>query len=97
MECFYKVGLKELLLPNRLKKIGMMAFEGCGLEVIDIPESVEQIGGGALRDIPTVIIRGNPKLIKNLEIFGYDATVYAGRGTEVSNYYRAARPLSELK
>lgn len=42
-ECFYGVELKELRLPNRLKKIGMMAFERCGVDVLDISESVEQI------------------------------------------------------
>ena len=96
-ECFYGVQLKELRLPSSLKKIGMMAFERCGVEVLDIPESVEQIGGGGLRDIPTVIIRGNPKLIKNLDIFSWCATVYASPETEVYKYCRSARPLTELK
>ena len=39
--------IKEIIIPNTIKKIGFRAFYGCGAEKISIPNSVTSIGNSA--------------------------------------------------
>ncbi len=49
-QAFYKCGsLTDAELPLRLKYIGPEAFYGCGLEELDLPEGLLEIGEGAYR------------------------------------------------
>lgn len=51
------VYLKEIILPEKLEKIGTQAFKGCtGLKNIIIPTSVAVIGDGAFSDCPNTDI-----------------------------------------
>lgn len=87
MECFHGCwNLEKVNLSNGLKIIGMLAFSCHVSKPLDIPASVEKIAGGALRYVDTVIVRGNPSLVKNLDIFRPNATVYANEDTDVYKY-----------
>ena len=47
-EAFYKCeSLKELKLPKNLKRIGSRAFYQCGLQKLDLPEGLTEIGDSA--------------------------------------------------
>jgi hypothetical protein len=98
-ECFYNTCLSKVNLSEGLKIIGMMAFRFCCLDMLEIPASVEKLNGGAVDGVKTVIVRGNPQLVKNLDIFNTidrDAKVYAGKDTEVYKYLgRQCLPLED--
>lgn len=83
-DCLYGANLKELILPKNLKIIGTQAIPT--IKWIDVPASVEKVCGGAFVYAENVIIRGNPKLIKNLTIFGMYSNVYANPDTETYRY-----------
>ena len=59
-------GLKELVIPNTVERIGNYAFAGCtGLTSIVIPESVKEIGDHAFEDctnITSIEIKGKALL-----------------------------------
>lgn len=78
--------LENVHLSEGLEKIGRTAFRYCGLQVLDVPTSVKTLDGGSLSGIDTVIIRGNPQLIVNLDIFKCGSIVYANSNTEVYAY-----------
>ena len=48
--------LKEIILPNSLKRIGIYAFEKSGIESVNIPSSVVDIGTGAFENTMLVTV-----------------------------------------
>lgn len=82
-ECLSDVRMTKLELPDSVKKIG---YEAVSCEWVDVPATVEEICGGAFSNALNVIIRGNPKLVKNLTIFRMESNVYAEPGTDAYNY-----------
>ncbi len=48
--CYGMKSLKDITLPNSVKKIGKSAFNGTSIAEITIPEGVEYVGGGAFSD-----------------------------------------------
>ena len=47
--------IKQIVLPNSLKKINSDAFNGCAsLKSIDIPSGVKEIESGAFENCPTL-------------------------------------------
>lgn len=64
-------GLKSILLPKRLKKIGELSLSDCGFESITIPSSVDSIGNGAFQGsfLRKVYIEEGLKYIGNRAFF----------------------------
>ena len=65
-------GLTSLRLPNTLEYIGHYAFTGSGLEIMEIPGSIPDIGPYAFKDctsLTAVIIR---KGVKKIQAFAFE-------------------------
>ena len=45
-----RVGCKATMIPNSVKIIGSMAFEGSGVTRVDIPDSIEEVKSAAFMD-----------------------------------------------
>ena len=71
-ECAFKDStLEEIILPERLEKIGMGAFLNCdGLKYIDIPKSVNYIGDYAFADCDALESFTFDCLVRNYEYGG---------------------------
>ena len=64
--------LKNLRLPDTLEYIGQYAFTGSGLEIIEIPGSVTDIGPSTFKEcafLSAVIIR---KGVKKIQAFAFE-------------------------
>ena len=90
-------GLKEVVFPSTLKKIGKQAFALTGMESVDLSANVEFLGEGAFREMPnleTVTIRGNAEIgnfafrtcssLKTVYLLGDDVT-FAGTSMAFSH------------
>lgn len=78
---FYSSGLKVLVLPQSLKKIGEWAFTHCSeLESLDLPEGLERIGANAfgVHMLDTIRI---PSTVKELGERALYCNTWMGRGT----------------
>ena len=71
-ECAFRDStLEEIILPERLEKIGMGAFLNCdGLKYIDIPKNVNYIGDYAFADCDAIETFAFDCLVKNYEYGG---------------------------
>ena len=68
-------GISSLIIPEGIKEICSFAFEGCDVERIALPTSIEKLGTSALRDC---------KYLKSFDLGGYsDLPDYSLDGCDV--------------
>ncbi|NLV86687.1 MAG: leucine-rich repeat domain-containing protein [Clostridiales bacterium] len=64
--CYLCLNLRELTIPDTVKKIGDEAFSTSGLELINLPEGLEKIGDFAFSGCENLVLSPLPKGLKSI-------------------------------
>jgi len=99
--------LKEIILPENLKRIGFSAFFGTALERVKLPEGTSDIYSNAFNtsslgqiSIPDTVEYIADNAFCRKQFFGYGVTIYCNSGTYAEKYAEKrvikARPINDF-